>query len=75
MACHLFFLGARRSLSALESFASRQPSFIFGCERWRSALKPVVPVLFLSIFDVNPTQFFEINLLIVSPTVAKDERA
>jgi hypothetical protein len=37
--------------------------------------KPVVAVLFLSIFDVDPTQFLEINLRIVPPTVAKDERA
>jgi len=36
--------------------------------------RPVVAVMFLSVLDVNQAQFFEINLLIVSPTVAKDER-
>jgi hypothetical protein len=35
--------------------------------------KSVVAVLFLSIFDVHPAQFFEINLIIVSPAVAKNE--
>jgi len=39
-----------------------------------SAFKPVA-VLFLSIFDVDPAQFFEINLLIWSPAVPKDECA
>ena len=47
----------------------------FRRETRRSAFKPVVAVLFLSILDVNPPQFLEINLLIVSPTIAKDERA
>src|ERR1700730_13195505 len=39
----------------------------------RSAFEPVVAVLFLSVLDVNPAQFFEINLLIGPPAVAKNE--
>jgi hypothetical protein len=50
-------------------------SFFHGAKLGRSAFKPVVAVLFLSIFDVNPAQFLEISLLVGSPAVAKDECA
>jgi hypothetical protein len=53
----------------------KSDSFFHGAKLGCSAFKPVVAVWFLPIFDVNPAQFLEISLLIVSPAVAKDECA